>query len=74
LKEWSFGDELGATFSTADRTPRITPLSRRWRTSERVSRPETTGIEAFERKSRASSSERQLLVMEENSRTTRPSM
>ncbi len=41
----------------------MTPLSRRWRTSERVSRPDTTGIAALERKSRASSSERQLLVM-----------
>ena len=61
-------------FDGGQRTPRITPRLRRWRTSARVSRSETTGMLDLERKARASSSDRQLLVMPENSRTTRPSM
>ena len=70
----AFSTSFCASFSTADSTPRMTPRVRRWRTSARVSRSETTGMPAWPRKAPASVSERQLLAMAENSRTTRPSM
>ena len=70
----AFSTSFEASRSTAESTPRITPRVRRWRTSARVSRPETTGMPWRLRNKLASRSERQLLAMAENSRTTSPSM
>jgi hypothetical protein len=42
----------GSFSSGAESTPRMTPRVRRWRTSARVSRSETTGMPALARKSR----------------------
>ncbi len=69
-------------FSTSSRgsppavesTPRMTPRVRRCRTRRRVSISAMTGMLCAPRNSSACSFERQLLAIEENSRTTRPSM
>ncbi len=70
----AFSTSFRASISMDESTPRITPRVRRWRTSARVSRSAITGMPASPRNAPASVSERQLLAMDENSRTTRPSM
>ena len=72
--ERAFATSLSASLSMVETTPRITPWSRRCRTSARVSISASTGTLNCSRYSSATCCERQFELTCENSRTISPSI